>query len=498
MSYKEINALRKEGNLSQALAMAETEFADQPDKHSAVALFWCLNTLRKETDQIDQSKIIIERMAALWEDFAPDNVAVRKTVEVARQSLTAEAIAERKAWRVFKAAKEAQTLEDQKKHLFEYLKMDNPRPSLLHSLVLQYAVRLAKNYAENFNLAAFVDLWRLDLLRTEDWDKVASSDGILLPSTIEQLLSALSKELLRSRQLPSPTISMLLEQALDQYPENNHLARYKAQFTALSGDKDNAIAMYRSLVSQHPDVFYLWDELSDLADDSDVRTGLLCVAASCPINEDYLPKIRLKLAADFIDYDLYDNAKTELDLVAETYQRNNWTLPPAYAALAADLPDNAEHVDNALVYVQYKAYAYRYIYADASTEILIKLKDVRAQYNGKPMVTWQMRGQDGMIWVNPRKFCLDFRSPKGAVYKACIVDNEVKSIEPAQLPTNLSWARKVDGVLTIKEAANGKRFGFVEGVFVTGTMLAGHSNGDYVSVLAVLNPDNRWGAILIH
>lgn len=497
MSYTEINAMRKEGNLSQALTMAESEFALHPDKHSAVALFWCLNSLRKETDLIDQSNAIIERMTALCLQYAPDNAALLKTIEVARQSLTPEAMSERKAWRVFKAAKEAPTLAEQTSLLNEYLTMDNPRPSMLHSLVLNEAIKIANDYPDGLSICSFAEAWQLEHLRPEDWDKPATKSGYPATSTIERLLSAISHELVRKGQAPSPTFSMLLQQALEQYPQNKQLVRNEAQFMALKGDKVGAADIYRDLLVQQPSAFYLWEDLSDLVDDPVVHAGMLCAALSCNAPDDYLPSIRLKLARDLIEMGLYDNALTELEMAADTYARNNWPMPQSMSELRAQIPSDANTTYNSALYAKYKACADQYLYANADKAILIKLKDVKNPRNSADL-TWQMRGENGMVWIDPRKFRLDPRTPKGTIFAAHMLNDEVVSIAPTYDISNQPWIRKVEGYLIIKSSANGKRFGFVDSVFVTGTMLGSLRNGDYVSLLAVLNPDGRWGAIVIY
>lgn len=48
MTIREITALRRSGQLSEALQAAEAEFAQNANKFTAGALFWCLNDLLKQ------------------------------------------------------------------------------------------------------------------------------------------------------------------------------------------------------------------------------------------------------------------------------------------------------------------------------------------------------------------------------------------------------------------------------------------------------------------
>lgn len=52
MTIKEITALRKSGQLSQALAAAENEIAQNANNYTASALFWCLKDLAKQQDRV--------------------------------------------------------------------------------------------------------------------------------------------------------------------------------------------------------------------------------------------------------------------------------------------------------------------------------------------------------------------------------------------------------------------------------------------------------------
>lgn len=57
-------------------------------------------------------------------------------------------------YRYIKASKDNLSVDDVKKLLFEYLKLENPRPSLLHSIILGFSVRYDR-YHNQFNLYIF-------------------------------------------------------------------------------------------------------------------------------------------------------------------------------------------------------------------------------------------------------------------------------------------------------------------------------------------------------
>ena len=68
MTIKEITELRKSGHLAEAMAAAEIEFAQNANKYTACALFWCFNDLFKQQSG-DEALTTVERMKTIFNDF---------------------------------------------------------------------------------------------------------------------------------------------------------------------------------------------------------------------------------------------------------------------------------------------------------------------------------------------------------------------------------------------------------------------------------------------
>jgi len=73
-----------------------------------------------------------------------------------------------------------------KKSLFLYLGLKNPRPELLHSVILQFSVAYSSRH-HDFNLYKFFELWNPTLLREEDKEK-QHKDNKTYPSLVERLI----------------------------------------------------------------------------------------------------------------------------------------------------------------------------------------------------------------------------------------------------------------------------------------------------------------------
>lgn len=65
MSYKEVTALRKSGNLESALAMARADYERLQGQWESSALFWCLNDKYKTIPDVSERKTVIDEMHEL-------------------------------------------------------------------------------------------------------------------------------------------------------------------------------------------------------------------------------------------------------------------------------------------------------------------------------------------------------------------------------------------------------------------------------------------------
>ncbi len=89
-------------------------------------------------------------------------------------------------YRYIKANANGLATKEIKKFLFIYLGLKNPRPELLHSVILQFSISYANKH-HDFNLYKFFELWNPRLLRDEDKEK-QYKEGKAYPSLVEKLI----------------------------------------------------------------------------------------------------------------------------------------------------------------------------------------------------------------------------------------------------------------------------------------------------------------------
>ncbi|MBV5321395.1 MAG: hypothetical protein JZU62_06895 [Sulfuricurvum sp.] len=109
-------------------------------------------------------------------------------------------------YRYIKASESTLEVEGIKKLLFEYLKLENERPSLLHSVVLQFVVHYVATH-KDFDIFKFFQIWGSKNLRHEDihdqyeskTDEFLMSAGLLIKSEAKgKIYPSLLKKLLKT------------------------------------------------------------------------------------------------------------------------------------------------------------------------------------------------------------------------------------------------------------------------------------------------------------
>ena len=345
MTIKEITTLRKAGHLQEALTAAENEFANHSNNYTAGTLFWCLNDVLKQQSSEDDGATI-ERMHALYNDFCngdefmqkaiataerrrlPHYQEIKDAVENAKNGGDAitwhhkmsewyhEGNLDKKlypdfGWLIYYALKQTNLGEAQNRKILlnQYLKLNLPRPSILHSLILGEAIKIEQTTPLQFRIRDFIRIWGLENLRTEDWEQYKTNEGHTLPSLVEKLIGVYAKEL-KTDGIKSPDdFSNLVDNALTKYPKSQNMPYFKATVLISQGKKEEALDYYKNLILQYPSKFYLWNQTAELIEDYDTKIGLLCKALTCGTEDEFLGGVRLRLASLLNQKGLKENAK---------------------------------------------------------------------------------------------------------------------------------------------------------------------------------------------
>lgn len=211
VSIKEVTALRKDGKLDDALKLAEKQLVDSRNEWTCMSLFWVLRDFIEKVympaNDFENMRNTLSRMEELLPIMKDENGAGLKTYQkllklgipfyqqmkdANNQSKTdpigayerivdyvgcagekiEESLHEEYGWILYRylseKLKENHTSEEIRRLLSDYMRLKNKRPSLLHSQILNLALRFSKD-ASDFNFLRFLEMWGVQNLQTEDF-----------------------------------------------------------------------------------------------------------------------------------------------------------------------------------------------------------------------------------------------------------------------------------------------------------------------------------------
>lgn len=535
MSYREVSALRKAGQLEEATVMAREDIARYRDEWSCRALFWCLHEAAKNAES-ESLELLAEEMQNLLEDMGEDSVAieciqrierrliphaetVRQAGEEAKISSPADAynkilnifnageldesLHNDFAWIIWRAlhADQSEDVEYRKSLLEVYKQLNIERPSMLHSLMLNEAVRVEKAWPQMFMFTEFIAWWGLRNLTDDDWNQFVTDDGKRLMSRVEKMIYLYTKEVLSIQVLvPSSEFTTVLDTAISKWNKDDNILRCKAMLLSKQGAIQAAVDLYKRAISlTSGQKYYLWNDLANLTTDNDLKIGLLSKALMLHMSEEFLGKLRAQLALSLCNKGLYANAMYEIEIVNTTYQANGWNLSPQIRGIMQMIPSGITSEDNTARYAEWALIADEYLYADISSEYMVKVAHrediVERDGRQRRVIKWTLVDNAGNIeGIKPRKFNLD-RARIGDCFEVKRSDGRIVLVSPIGAQ-NVAWRKSVRGVVSIKTNKEGKNFGFVEGCYVPPKLIRGISHGTTVECVAICQ-GNKWKCISV-
>lgn len=174
----EITELRKAGKLTEAYAMAKEKIEENFDEHSAKDMFWVLADMIKESRQKRNGTdtALLYTMREMYN-------AIPEHDEVLREGY---------AWAIYYIlADNFETIGSRvaRSMLAEYFALNQPRPTRLHSCILNIATRMAALYPD-FKFVPFLKIWDMNNIMPEDRVTFKGEDGRNYTSLYEHVAKA--------------------------------------------------------------------------------------------------------------------------------------------------------------------------------------------------------------------------------------------------------------------------------------------------------------------
>lgn len=534
MSFKEVTQLRKDGRLEDATKMAREDLARVRDEWSCKALFWCLHEESK-TASVERLTQLAEEMQNLLETIGNDDVAVscmqrmekrliphaaevRLAAESAKTPANAqeayntilaifnaaelhESLHTEFAWVIYRVlhADQSDNVEYRKEIIEVYKQLSIERPSMLHSLILGEAVRVEKEWPQRFMFTEFIAWWGLENLTDDDWNQFVTDDGKKLMSRVEKMIYLYTKEVLSIQDIvPSSEFTAVLDMAISKWNQDDNILRCKAMLLSKLGDKQSAVDLYRKAISlTSGQKYYLWSDLANLTTDNDLKIGLLSKALMLHMSEEFLGKLRAQLALLLCNKGLYANAMYEIEIVRTTYEANGWNLSSQIRGIMQMVPSGVVPADNTLRYAEWALVANEYLYADISSDYMVKVAHredvIERDGRQRRVVKWTLIDNAGHVeGIKPHKYNLG-RARIGDCFEVKRSDGRIVLVLPTD-ERNVAWRKLVRGVISIKTNKEGKNFGFIEDCYIPEKLIRGMSNGAKVECIAICQ-DNKWRCI---
>ncbi len=404
-------------------------------------------------------------------------------------------------WLIYYALKQARNADAlrRKQMLNNYLKLQLPKPSMLHSLILSEAVTLEKNIPLEFRIRDFMRLWGWECLREDDWTPFVTDDGKTMSSLVEKLISVYVKELKTDGVVACPEFCQVVDAALVRYPKNQYMPKYKATVLLSQGKRAEALDYYKVMIMQSPAKQYLWEQAAELVDNMDTKIALLCKAVTCGADEEFIGKIRMSLAHLLVAKGLRNNAKYELEKYRITYESKKYHLKAEFQQAYNQLADVAAAESNDAVYAEYFAKADEFIYSALPTELAVKVNEKQCddhKHPGRKLDIWYFKvGQSTRQLRKPSKFGLPKRMANGATFDVKLHEGKIVWIKQHVGPITASWIKVLSGEVTLRTDRNGKPYAIVADSYIGANLLQHISNGQTIKFLALKQDDGRWGAI---
>lgn len=231
MAIKDVTYLRKSGKLSEAYELAKQDMSENPNEWTRMSMFWVLRDFAQNVfipkQDVQKARVCLNQMRSLLPFMVDDSGAgerafkkilkqlqqnadlIKSACELSKSDPTAaynnivntvgcsgefidESLHEDFGWIIYRYIKaDGDKFKSTKVRglLRDYILLSNDRPSMLHSMILNYALNYSKNHLD-FSLYRFLKMWGIKNLRSEDFNK-GSADGHNIPSLVSRICKAL-------------------------------------------------------------------------------------------------------------------------------------------------------------------------------------------------------------------------------------------------------------------------------------------------------------------
>ena len=327
MSFKEINDLRKEGKLQEALEMATVELREEPHNiWTKRAASWVYYAYIKANCNPDSFHTFVDYLQKVRElDLDKDEAMLFHSC----------------AWQVgsmvFSLLKENPVDHKKLDTIFDIIKYFHfTIPSDAYTFIYKAFHQGNTDWSRYLE---FADWWGFENFGSNDFLMEEINRRKIL-STAEKAYIAYSKKLLEGvpveqnehqRTIDKTRIDSFLpklEKLTREYPDFVYPSYYMAKLLLVSGSEQDALSAFLPFAKIKRNEFWVWQLFTEIfSDDKEMKLACYCKALSLKTPEDYLVKLRQSFTELLVEIALHEEAKTEIDIIVTTREKNGWNIP---------------------------------------------------------------------------------------------------------------------------------------------------------------------------
>jgi tetratricopeptide (TPR) repeat protein len=501
MSFKEVNKLRKNGQLEEAYKMSQQDLESEPDNiWNKKGMSWVLIMYLKQYAHSDEHQKFLQTL----QEFRDLQMPGDGTEDMIFENL--------KYW-VTKflstISKEESPDVDLFEEFWEIIKeIPYPKPSEMHSSILKFFLKIKKSWDR---MEEFLEWWDFSNFRDSDYEYEETEKVTIMP-LVERAYLALSRSVLvGGKKNPlelQPSINQeKLEKVLKEmqelykaHPDYQYLPYYIGKMLYAQGSKEEALKNLLPFARANEGKFWVWTLLGDIHEqDKDLQLACYCRGLLNKEPENMKVGLRKKLTNLLIEKGFYPEAKYELNKIRELQKENGWKVSSGIKQqMGKDWYQQAEMPKNNLnFYRQHTRKTSSLLAQDLGSMVgvvtnvkkerkvlgFIVNKEISGGFNFSQMMDKPNPGDKLEMWYEPRT------NKKGESFR------KVFHAQPTDKNPKEEIVKVLEGEVKI---LNGKSFGFLEGAFIPPDLVEKIQLKDeeQIKAKAVLNFDKAkadWG-----
>lgn len=363
---KEVNRLRKEGQIQEALELARHVMReDSSDIWNVRAYGWALrDAIKMKVDcDLDAAKRLVEEFNALDIPENEDLLLSRREYysgltdpsfqllqqakaksknreysealklyrQAVRQSPQSKEACEGLAWELWRCLKDLPKNAQAGQIvslLREYADLHAvEKPSDIHSRILASATWVVDRLP---NYIQFVKWWGLENIRYEDRQQQYSQNlGKYFDSLVERVIKALHQAGKKHNETADFLwISKFIGDNYKSFPEQEWFPYYYGKALAKTGDLDAAREIILPVVRAKQTEFWAWDVLASTYTDPETKKACFCKSLLCKVKSDsFRVNVHLELADLLQSEGAHPEAKKEILTAVEIRTKKGWKIP---------------------------------------------------------------------------------------------------------------------------------------------------------------------------